>query len=525
MRENEGLKMKIRIYLIVLLINSFTLSAQFENSNLVFLDSTGDNMYDKFKLSQYSQVVFIDSLKGIRSLFFVVNEEGFIIQKTIDGGYNWESIFVDTLRFRDTTLDGKEFMSAPRVLKKFNFFKTGKIIIECSGGWSPAGHSRNKGCSIITSEDEGITWSEVKNDTLINMNYLYFNEKPIMWMEFVKESYEKPFLYHKFFASTDEGKSFEKIIIPEKLINIKFSDIIPVDENTVLFMFCDDKTDPFTYFPHFYKIKERNFEEYIIPKDLLTNRVFVDIQLRTIDDATIKVNRLFERDSITNKPKQWETFLVRTTDRWLTRDTILDMSIFTKYYKNSLLKKCVYFDSLNLIAYGSNYDLVKTSDGGRTWTHLSINEMTREQNDSLVYFNNNNTLALKIFGLTNFSGISWPNLKNCFVYCSDYIFSPGIIYKVDERLFGIEDNTPKVDENLFYPNPVTDFAQLRLDKEFSGFITISIVDLLGNTTQIYSGEVSGDSSLNHDFSSFPTGFYSLIIDYGTKREVVKVIKE
>jgi hypothetical protein len=78
---------------------------------------------------------------------------------------------------------------------------------------------------------------------------------------------------------------------------------------------------------------------------------------------------------------------------------------------------------------------------------------------------------------------------------------------------------------LLSPNPVSDLAQLKLDKEFSGFIKISIVDLIGKANQIYSGEANGNNSINLDFSGFRTGFYSLIVDYGTKREVVKVIKE
>lgn len=77
---------------------------------------------------------------------------------------------------------------------------------------------------------------------------------------------------------------------------------------------------------------------------------------------------------------------------------------------------------------------------------------------------------------------------------------------------------------ILYPNPISDFAKLKLDNEFSGFVSISIVDLLGNTTELYKGELIGNMPLDLDFSDFPSGFYSLIIDYGTKREVVKIIK-
>jgi len=520
--------MKGFIILFIFVISSVSLFSNTETANLIRVDSISYEEFNHFKLSTPSQVIFIDSLIGIRSLFDIADDEqGFLIQKTINGGYDWETIFVDTLIYLDTTIDGKEFISAPRLLKKIHFFKNGKIILECSSVSWNTGQSRNKGCSIITSEDSGINWNEVKNDTLKNMNYLYYKEKPIMWMEFVKEFYYKPFLYHRFFATTNDGKSWEKIVIPEKLINFKFMEIVAVDENTVLFMFCDDSTPQWTYYPHFYKIKEKYFEEYNIPKDLLTSKAFIDISLRTIDDAILKVNRVFERDSITGNAKQWETYLVRTTDRWQTRDTILDMSIFTKYYKKSLLKKCIYFDSLNLIAYGYNYDLVKTSDGGKSWTHLQINELAREQYDSLIYYNVNNINSDSIIYLhllTFFTGISWPELGSCFVFCNERVWSPGIIYKVNDKINGIKDDKT-YNSGQFYPNPVSDFARLKLDNEFPGLVSISLVDLLGNSTEIYKGEASGGVPLDLNISRFPTGFYSLLIDYGTKREVVKVIKQ
>jgi hypothetical protein len=100
------------------------------------------------------------------------------------------------------------------------------------------------------------------------------------------------------------------------------------------------------------------------------------------------------------------------------------------------------------------------------------------------------------------------------------------IYNEEDISFtGVKSDLPTLCHSSISPNPVSNFARLKLDNEFSGIASISIVDLLGNSNVIYSGDVSGGVPLNLDFSAFPTGFYSLIVDYGTKREVVKVIKE
>lgn len=95
----------------------------------------------------------------------------------------------------------------------------------------------------------------------------------------------------------------------------------------------------------------------------------------------------------------------------------------------------------------------------------------------------------------------------------------------DVRFTDIVQEYSILNKTLIYPNPVSDYTQLKLEKEFSGFVSVSIVDLLGNSNAVFKGEINGNIPLDLDFSAFPTGFYSLIIDYGTIREVVKVIKQ
>ena len=73
-----------------------------------------------------------------------------------------------------------------------------------------------------------------------------------------------------------------------------------------------------------------------------------------------------------------------------------------------------------------------------------------------------------------------------------------------------------------FPNPAYSIARVNLQQE--GQVAIMAVDLLGRTFPLWSGNAStGDMEL--DVSTLPTGSYTLLIDYGTKREAVRLMKE
>jgi hypothetical protein len=155
-------------------------------------------------------------------------------------------------------------------------------------------------------------------------------------------------------------------------------------------------------------------------------------------------------------------------------------------------------DSLNGIAVGQFGKILRTTDGGESWFQEWYN-------------------AKPDIGLPLFMSIGYIGKKPIIG-----VMSRGLIMR-PEDIDGVDEVT--ISNLLVYPNPVTDFAYLKLDKEFTGYISISLVDFLGNIIQIYSGEACGGNSFNLDFSVFPPGFYSLIIDFGINRGVVKVIKE
>jgi hypothetical protein len=92
--------------------------------------------------------------------------------------------------------------------------------------------------------------------------------------------------------------------------------------------------------------------------------------------------------------------------------------------------------------------------------------------------------------------------------------------------YGIPDNSSVhqtiIGRNGLFPNPAYSTTRLKLQQE--GQVAITAVDLLGRTFPLWSGYAS-TGTLELDVSALPTGSYTLLIDYGTKREAVRLMKE
>ncbi|MEM4662895.1 MAG: T9SS type A sorting domain-containing protein, partial [Candidatus Diapherotrites archaeon] len=75
--------------------------------------------------------------------------------------------------------------------------------------------------------------------------------------------------------------------------------------------------------------------------------------------------------------------------------------------------------------------------------------------------------------------------------------------------------------NIF-PNPALSSTRISLQQE--GDISITAVDILGRAYPLWSGYATpGEKEL--DVSSLPAGSYNLLINYGSKIETVRMIKE
>lgn len=102
-----------------------------------------------------------------------------------------------------------------------------------------------------------------------------------------------------------------------------------------------------------------------------------------------------------------------------------------------------------------------------------------------------------------------------------------LIYDVFNQLWELDLDAVNINSNdrismLPFPNPARTTTWIKLQHD--GEVTISAVDILGRSFQLWSGYTfAGDKEL--DVSSLPAGTYNLLINYGTKIESVRMIKE
>ncbi len=104
--------------------------------------------------------------------------------------------------------------------------------------------------------------------------------------------------------------------------------------------------------------------------------------------------------------------------------------------------------------------------------------------------------------------------ENEISYFNNALFSTGQFTSVEKSI-----------NDIIYticPNPAYSTTRVKLQQE--GQVAITAVDLLGRSFPIWSG-YAGTGDMELDVSTLPTGSYTLLIDYGTKREAVRLMKE
>ena len=110
-----------------------------------------------------------------------------------------------------------------------------------------------------------------------------------------------------------------------------------------------------------------------------------------------------------------------------------------------------------------------------------------------------------------------------FLKLDEYLYAMFYYYgfyriKWDNLITSISDNGIN---NSIFPNPASSTTRVSLLQD--GDISISAVDMLGRSFPLWSGIASaGDMEL--DVALLPTGTYTLLINYGTKVEANKLIK-
>ncbi len=216
-----------------------------------------------------------------------------------------------------------------------------------------------------------------------------------------------------------------------------------------------------------------------------------------------------------------------------------------------------------LIEYSEIDGVYITNDDGESWERKvsDVNGYGNGWNDmsnplSLAVKGNNifvGTLQIGIFVSTD-NGESWSEPKgnknngfppfhtdNGFAgyqirsieVINDYVFA-GLIGGYDNRyesglyriklddITDIKEQREELTKYHLFPNPAYSTTRVKLQQE--GQVAITAVDLLGRSFPLWSGYAStGDMEI--DVSNLPIGSYTLLIDYGTKREAVRMMKE
>ncbi len=207
---------------------------------------------------------------------------------------------------------------------------------------------------------------------------------------------------------------------------------------------------------------------------------------------------------------------------------------------HSILHIGIYIDKLfyldgNNIWFGTvDGKLYYTTDGGNKWEYSTLPENLPV---GIIYFLNNKEGFVSF--IKNSSGLLYSTKDWSKTWSLDYSFNQkftdlqdmffldnfigwcvgnsGLILKLSKG--NIVNEYENI--NIPFPNPARSTTHISLLQE--GNITISAVDVLGCSYPLWSGFASaGEMELN--VGALPTGTYTLLIDYGTKVEAIKLIK-
>jgi hypothetical protein len=504
------MKTRITFCLILFILSSKSLVSEIEKPDIILIDTVGY----QHRFCYTYELEFVDSLKGYKLLNEIQENRGFVLQKTLDGGYTWQTIFLDTSRYE--IVDGKINSFPPLRCFYMKLLPNGTLKLFCGKVLYYQDINIYDYATILTSTDEGETWSTEKFDSLSTIHIHYWGNSPVVKIEFSKSDGRKPFLQNKYYTSLDSGQTWDPIQFPDTMMERTYGDFQLVDSNSIFIKFGVDTAQyasQWEMYPYIYNIKEKKWSKYPIPRYYLS--VVYPLFFRTIYYACAIVKVRYQGD---NQYKHWDTYLVRTVNGGQTWDTLVDMSVFKDY--DSGLARVTYYDSLNIIAYGYDYDLIKTTDGGKTWRELHHKLGTCKEMMELSFDTTQYSIG-KFINYSSFMFASWPLKDHLWIMSSERYFAPSYLFKYVEYPSYVAEN-PNNKKMLSFPNPARTITRISLLQE--GNITISAVDMLGRSFPLWSGFASA-GEMELDVSALPTGSYTLLIDYGTKREAMRMIKE
>lgn len=417
----------------------------------------------------YFGIKYIDSLNAVRILIKMTSDNGFIVQHTIDGGYNWNTTYVDTsYKFIDTN-GKKQYYFPTHLFEEVYYISKDSCIIACNNGLT------------LFSNDNCETWQK-KLDS-INITYYFFNKRDVLVKSLWKTKTGYPNIENERFTTTDKGKTWIKIKFPDENLKDYYYQIQIIDSNSIFFPFFNGDSNMVTK-PKIYLIREQKWETLPVTSGFSG---FLNTEVLSRHDFT----RVTERniDSIIYR------YIIRSRDGGYTWDTLFKI-------KGTKLYRVKYFDSLNVLAWGPTNVLIKSTDGGRNWKFQQVEN----------YSNDSASLDTTWYYL-NFYQACWPELNSIYV-----VASSSILYKYVPNANSIDDFLNENNNLQVYPNPANkgEPIYLQLSGLKEGNYELEIRDILGRKYYSHSGYFSPVQTLVQIDADIASGAYFLILRNSSK---------
>ncbi|OGU57468.1 MAG: hypothetical protein A2X64_06735 [Ignavibacteria bacterium GWF2_33_9] len=462
------MKLKIITFLLFQLFFTVVDCYSLKKPDFICIDSLTDyrhktdNPYSSLSLHK---IQYIDSLNAVRVLIKMTSDNGYVIQNSTDSGYNWETSYVDTSYTYIDTNGKKQYYFPNHQFEEMYYISKDSCLIAC-----------NKGLTLF-SKDNCKNWEKIYDS--VNITYYFFLGRDPIVKSLWNTLTGYPQIENKRFTTTDKGKSWEQMQFLEENLYDYYHQIQIIDSNTIFFPFFNEENKMITK-PMLYYIREKKWEKLPVTDGFSG---FLNTETLSKYDFTRVIERMI--DSIPYR------YIIRTRDGGYNWDTLFKI-------QNQGIYRIKYFDSLNVIAFGPTYVLIKSIDGGQRWDFQKVENYSHEQSelDTTWYY-------------LMFYQACWPEINSIYVTASS-----SFLYKYVGHLNSIPDDNEMNKHLKVYPNPAhkSESLNVMLSGLDENNYTLEVIDLMGRKYYNLDSYFSSISTLLQiDTRNINLGTYFLIL--------------
>ena len=403
--------LKILLYLIIIILSINKLYAQEATWKYIPLEV---DTVDGFYYQTINDIYCYDDSTCL--MILTSGTATCIVKKTTDGGDTWHTVFTDT--------------KSAVAYQKIKYYSPNLCYL--NGSYQ----------KFYKSTDDGGNWDETKlswdstystdmTDDIYGLRVIY-----------EKETYN----YEVFKYTKDGGNNWIDIEIPDEFKDDSFYGAKIINENLLIFKFLDQNLEPY-----FVRVENylQQWSKYECPAEL-TNWFMLD------------ENNFWAIGNAETEDEIQRQIIYHSDDGCRTWKTLRDTA-------DGRLTGVIFTDELNGVAYGADYILLRTTDGGLTWFKDALEGHPAENQGNDVF----------VINCTTFPTINTAYLIRKFIYATE-------LYKLELNRTSVEENPYKNNNHysiIPIPNPVPNGTELKIKTniEINQAINISITDLMGNT--------------------------------------------